>query len=49
MGHQRPFGIGLAGGVLGRKTSGGQLPELSQDAHRHQVVADELLRRAGNR
>ena len=23
----------------------GQLPELSQDTHRHQVVADELLRR----
>ena len=26
----------------------GQLPPLSQDAHRHQVIADEVLRRPSN-
>ena len=26
----------------------GQLPVLSEDAHRHQLVADELLRRPSN-
>ena len=27
----------------------GQLPVLDEDAHRHQVVADELLRRPSSR
>jgi hypothetical protein len=28
--------------------TGGLLPELSQDAHRHQKIVDQLLRRAND-